>query len=139
MLDWTPFLVETTPGKDVATAKTKLNVLVVDDDASVRDMIATFLSLEGFEVETAGDGAEALEAVTRQRPTLVVLDMNMPVVDGGEFIRRLRDDGVDLPVVAMTAARHAQQWAKEIGAAAYVAKPINLPLLLARIDRLAAA
>jgi CheY-like chemotaxis protein len=65
--------------------------------------------------------------------------MNMPVVDGDEFVRRLREDGMELPVVAMTAAQNAQRWAKEIGAAAYVAKPINLPQLLARLNGLAAA
>ncbi|MBI3970836.1 MAG: response regulator [Chloroflexi bacterium] len=69
------------------------------------------------------------------RPLLVLLDMRMPVLDGWGFARRLRERGMDLPIVVMTAAQDAKCWAQEIGAAGYVPKPFELPDLINAVER----
>jgi DNA-binding response OmpR family regulator len=107
----------------------------VDDDAKVRETIEAFLRAEGYAVQTAADGAEALEHVGRQLPCVVLLDMRMPIMDGWDFVRELRAREIDLPIIVMTAAQDARRSAEEIGAPAYVAKPVSFPALIARIDQ----
>jgi DNA-binding response OmpR family regulator len=116
---------------------TLAHILIVDDDAALRWMIASFLEQEGFTVQTAGTGISALEHVERQRPALILLDMNLPEMDGWELAEELHKRKIDVPIVVMTAAAEARMWASQIGAAAYVAKPLSLPLLLSRIDSIA--
>ncbi len=116
---------------------TLTHVLVVDDDAALRWMVASFLEQEGFTVQTAGSGTSALEHIERERPSLILLDMHLPEMDGWEFARLLRERQIDVPIVVMTAAAEARMWASQIGAAAYVTKPLSLPLLLSRIDDIA--
>jgi two-component system chemotaxis response regulator CheY len=110
-------------------------ILVVDDDPSIREVVAQILDFEGYPVQTATDGAQALDAVADARPSLVLLDMRMPVLDGWGFAHALRARGVHLPIVVMTAAQDARRWAEEIGAAGYLAKPFELPDLLAVVER----
>ena len=112
------------------------SILVVDDDASIRCAISDILDLEGYPVETAADGAEALRSVERSRPALVLLDMQMPVLDGWGFARELKTRGIRLPILLMTAAQNARHWAQEIGAEGYVAKPFELMDLLNAVERL---
>ena len=95
------------------------------------------LEQEGFTVQTAGNGLSALEHIERERPSLVLLDMHLPEMDGWEFCRLLHERKIDVPIVVMTAAAEARMWAAQIGAAAYVTKPLSLPLLLSRIDNIA--
>jgi|FLYN01.1.fsa_nt_gi DNA-binding response OmpR family regulator len=109
-------------------------ILVVDDDPSILSTVADVLDFEGYAVEQATNGAEALEIMERIRPALVLLDMRMPVLDGWEFARIARERGLDAPILVMTAARDARRWAQEIGADGYVAKPFHLPDLLAAIE-----
>ena len=116
---------------------TLTHVLVVDDDPALRWMVASFLEQEGFTVQTAGNGLSALEHIERERPSLVLLDMHLPEMDGWEFCRLLHERKIDVPIVVMTAAAEARMWAAQIGAAAYVTKPLSLPLLLSRIDNIA--
>ncbi len=111
-------------------------ILVVDDDVSIRVTVSEFLQDEGFQVETAPNGRAALDAVLRQRPTLVLLDMRMPIMDGWAFAGELRARGIAVPLVVMTAAQDARRWAEEIGATAYVAKPFDFSSLLVTFDRL---
>jgi signal transduction histidine kinase/CheY-like chemotaxis protein len=110
-------------------------ILVVDDDPSILAVVAEILDFEGYSVETAEDGAAAIQAIERQRPSLVLLDMRMPVLDGWGFARTLDQRGVRLPIVVMTAAQDAQRWADEIGAAGYLAKPFEMPDLLTTVAR----
>ncbi len=105
-------------------------ILVVDDDQAILEIVADVLRFEGYRVETALDGAEALEAVERSSPTLVLLDMRMPLLDGWGFARTLRERGIELPILVMTAARDAASWAEEIGARGYLAKPFDIGELL---------
>ena len=110
-------------------------ILVVDDDASIRQTVREILDLEGYPVETAADGREALRVVERAGPSLVLLDMRMPELDGWGFAREIRERGIELPILVMTAAENARSWAAEIGADGYVAKPFELDELLAAIER----
>lgn len=110
-------------------------VLVVDDEQTIRDVVADALKLEGYPVSTAPNGAEALRLVDKENPTMVLLDMRMPVLDGWEFSRELRRRGYRMPVVVLTAAQNAKRWAEEIGAAGYLAKPFDLDDLLRIVER----
>lgn len=110
-------------------------VLVVDDDAAIRDAVRDVLENEGITVETATDGADALAKVNERRPSLVLLDMRMPVMDGWGFATALRELGVELPVVVMTAAADAKRWAAEIGAIGVVAKPFGIAELVSAVQR----
>jgi CheY-like chemotaxis protein len=109
-------------------------ILVVDDDPAILGAVAELLDLEGYPVECVSNGAEALKAVEAQQPRLVLLDMRMPVLDGWGFARAVRDRGLDLPIVVMTAAQDARRWAEEIGAAGYLAKPFELMDLLTAVE-----
>ena len=112
-------------------------ILVVDDDPIILDTVADALSLEGFAVLTATNGAEALEALARDArpPQLVLLDMRMPVLDGWGFMQAVRARGMRLSVVVMTAAEDARRWAREIGATGVLAKPFELDQLMAAVHR----
>lgn len=88
---------------------------------------------EGYEVSTASNGQEALAEVQRDLPSLVLLDMCMPVMDGWRFAEEVRQHGIDVPIVVMTAAQDARRWASEIGAEGYVAKPFDIEDLLTAV------
>ncbi len=111
-------------------------ILVVDDDPALRQTVSAILIDEGYPVAEAADGAEALECVERLRPSLILLDMRMPVLDGWGFARTLRARDIRVPIVVMTAARDAQRWAEEIAADDWLAKPFELLDLLATVERL---
>jgi two-component system, chemotaxis family, chemotaxis protein CheY len=111
-------------------------ILVVDDDPTILVTVCEALDLEGWPFVTATNGAEALEAVARSTPSLVLLDMRMPVLDGWGFMRAIRERGLNLTVVVMTAAADARRWAAEIGAQAVLAKPFELEELLSAVERL---
>ena len=110
-------------------------VLVVEDDASILDVVRTALEAEGYSVCTATNGKEGLERVGECKPSLVLLDMRMPLVDGWQFARELKRLSIDVPIVVMTAAQNARRWAEEIDADAYLAKPFDLDDLLATVAR----
>lgn len=114
-------------------------ILVVDDDPSIRTLVAEVLELEGYEVETACNGVEALEAVKRHRPATMLLDMQMPVLDGWGVASALERLGLGVPTLVMTAAMNAWEQAAEIAAAGYLAKPFDLDELLTAIERMCAA
>jgi CheY-like chemotaxis protein len=113
-------------------------ILVVDDDPTILATVSETLDLEGYPVVTASNGAEALEAVERERPWVVLLDMRMPILDGWGFVRAIRERGISLTVVVMTAAADARRWAREIGAQGVLAKPFELDDLLAAVQRVRA-
>jgi two-component system, chemotaxis family, chemotaxis protein CheY len=114
-------------------------ILVVDDDPNIVSVVSEILDMEGYPVATAANGAEALEMVERHRPSLVLLDMRMPVMDGWGFAAALKTRGLQLPILVMTAAQNARVWAEEIGAQGVVAKPFEVPQLLDAVERLRAA
>ncbi len=110
-------------------------ILVVDDDPSILETVSELLDMEGYRVETASNGADALRKIERARPRLVLLDMRMPILDGWGFARELKARGFTTPVVVMTAAQDARGWAAEIGALDYIAKPFELHELLSTLER----
>ncbi len=110
-------------------------VLVVDDDPLIRTSISEILDLEGYPVATAANGLEALEAVEQNRPSLVLLDMRMPVMDGWAFAGALAERGIRLPILVMTAAQSAESWAREVRADGYLSKPFELVDLLDAVER----
>ncbi len=114
----------------------KSRVLVVDDDPAIREMVSEFLRMEGYLVDTAADGAEGLRAVQKRVPSIVLLDMRMPILDGWGFARTLRERGIHLPILAFTASHSPRRWAEEIGAEGFLAKPFDLPQLLAAIEKI---
>jgi CheY-like chemotaxis protein len=112
-------------------------VLVVDDDPSIRRLVADVLRDEGFDVATADDGSEALRFVAVEQPAVILLDMRMPVVDGREFARAYRRrPGPHAPIVCITAEYHATDLADEVDAAAVVPKPFQLDHLIDVVVRL---
>ena len=110
-------------------------ILIVDDDPMIRSSVSAILLSEGYPVETAANGAEALVMVVREKPSLVVLDMRMPVMDGWRFAQALAAEAIKVPIVVMTAARNAEVWADEISAQGYLAKPFDLDDLLDRVEQ----
>jgi len=110
-------------------------VLVVDDDTSILDTVSSILAGEGYDVVSASTGQEALAAVARKQPLLILLDMRMPIMDGWAVARALREQGISVPIVVMTAAESAKRWADEVGAEGYLAKPFGLDELLATVER----
>jgi two-component system response regulator MprA len=113
-------------------------VLVVDDDPDVRDSLARALRLSGYAVTTAVHGADALDAVARSPVDLIVLDVQMPVVDGFDACRMLRARGDATPVLVLTAraAVDDRVTGLEVGADDYLVKPFALRELLARVRAL---
>ncbi|OZF41176.1 DNA-binding response regulator [Rhodococcus sp. 14-2483-1-1] len=110
-------------------------VLVVDDDADVLSSLQRGLRLSGFTVITASDGAEALGVVSRSTPDAIVLDINMPVLDGASVVTALRAMGNDIPICVLSARSSVDDRIAglESGADDYLTKPFVLAELVARI------
>jgi DNA-binding response OmpR family regulator len=113
-------------------------VLVVDDEASVRQALERALRLEGFAVSTADGGRSALEAVASERPAVVVLDVTMPDLDGIQVVKRIRADGLDVPVCILSARDEVDDRVAglQAGADDYLVKPFALAELTARLEAL---
>ena len=110
-------------------------VLVVEDDADLREMMAQILTLEGFETDTATDGADALTHLQRAdpHPHVILLDMMMPRMDGWTFVRRQAQTPAiaDIPVVVVSAAPGEQL--RGVRAAAILQKPLNFDELITTV------
>ncbi|WP_328476679.1 response regulator transcription factor [Actinoplanes sp. NBC_00393] len=115
-----------------------MRILVVEDDAAVRDSLARTLRFEGYQVHTAGDGQQALDAVRTGEPDALILDVSMPRMDGLTACRQLRADGVVLPVLMLTARDSVGDRVAGLDAGAddYLVKPFALQELLARVRAL---
>jgi two-component system OmpR family response regulator len=118
-----------------ADAAPRPRVLVVDDEPKIHDLVATALRYEGFEVEIAATGREALAAVDSFRPELVVLDVMLPDLDGFEVHRRLWAERKHVPVLFLTARDATEDKVRGLtmGGDDYVTKPFSLEELVARI------
>ena len=113
-------------------------VLVVDDEPVIRELVAEALELEGYAVETAANGAEALTKVQARAPSVIVLDLMMPVMNGWDFLNACRayPACAGVPVVVTSAYRRLPETAASLGVTACVAKPFDLRVLLGAIERL---
>jgi two-component system, OmpR family, response regulator len=113
-------------------------LLVVDDEPNIRELLSASLRYAGFEVATAADGQQALALADSFRPDLLVLDVMMPGLDGFETCRRLRADGIWVPVLMLTARDSVEDRVRGLdgGADDYLTKPFSLAELTARLRAL---
>jgi CheY-like chemotaxis protein len=113
-------------------------VLVVDDEAPIRETLADALEFEGYTVVTATNGFEALERVRGCQPAAVLLDLMMPIMTGWDFLRVCRKEQLcaQTPILVMSAYRRLAEESSTLGASACIAKPFDLDVLLAAIDHL---
>ena len=113
-------------------------VLVVDDDRAIRTALERALRLEGFDVDTAAGGERALELIGERRPSVVLLDVVMPDLSGVEVARRLRGDGVEVPICMLSARDEVADRVAglEAGADDYIVKPFALEEVVARLHAL---
>ena len=113
-------------------------ILIADDDRAIRDALERAIGLEGYEVELVNDGAAALEAVARNAPDLLILDVMMPSIDGLGVCRALRNQGNRTPILILTARIEVSDRVSGLDAGAddYLPKPFALDELLARMRAL---
>ncbi|WP_182358807.1 response regulator transcription factor [Tomitella gaofuii] len=122
-------------GDGTGAAGREGRILVVDDEPGIRDLLSVSLKFQGFEVQTAADGAAGLDAARRMRPDAIILDVMMPGMDGVGMLRRLRADGIGSPVLFLTARGEVDDKvaALTLGADDYITKPFSLEELIARL------
>ncbi len=109
-------------------------VLVVEDDPSIRELLIEALSQEGLAAIPARDGEEAVRLAGEQRPSVVVLDMGLPVIDGAAVAARIREAyGMSVPFVVVTAGSRIDQSARDLRAVSYVGKPFDIDDLVGAV------
>lgn len=116
----------------------KVRVLIVDDEESIRQLLAMALRYEGWEVETASTGTEAIDKIRSFEPDVAVLDIMLPDVDGLQVLSRVRGEGYLLPILFLTALDSVDDRVNELTAGGddYVVKPFSLEELIARLRAL---
>lgn len=116
-----------------------MTILIVDDDAGIRQLLAVFLEHKGYPAVAVSNGAEALSLLEQQRPLpeLILLDLMMPVLDGAGFLRVQRQDPdlAEIPVVVLSAAENIQAEMLALAANAYLPKPIDFVALIGLVEQ----
>ena len=104
------------------------SIVVVDDEPSIRELLVASLHFAGFEVNTAASGSEAIEVIEKVQPDLIVLDVMLPDIDGFTVTRRIRQEGINAPVLFLTARDDTQDkiMGLTVGGDDYVTKPFSL-------------
>jgi CheY-like chemotaxis protein len=114
-------------------------ILVVDDSTTVRKFVAASLNMKGFRVVTAADGVEALERMPAEKFDLIITDLNMPDMDGFEFIRSLREtpEYRDIPIIVLSSMTDLKNkdYALELGALAFLEKPLSTEAIQREVFR----
>ncbi len=117
---------------------TKIVVLVVEDNELNADMLSQRLKRKGYEILFAADGEEAIKMVRDNQPSVVLMDMSLPILDGWEATRRLKADSKTkhIPIIALTAHSMTddRQQALDAGCDEYETKPVNFQSLIAKIE-----
>lgn len=110
-------------------------ILIVDDEAGVRELLGDALRIAGFETATASDGMSALTAIRTRKPDLLIIDINMPLMDGFELVERLRSTGDNTPALMLSARADRVDVTRglTLGADDYMTKPFGLEELLLRV------
>ena len=115
------------------------DVLVIEDDPEINELVGAYAQLAGFEYRRALDGSSALEEVNRRAPSVIVLDVMLPDLDGFEVCRRLKGDGpgAAVPVIFLTALydEASRKRGMECGAADYLTKPFDPDRLIATLEK----
>jgi CheY-like chemotaxis protein len=116
-------------------------ILYVDDEEALRELVQTHLSLEGYEIATAGDGHEAIELLTKNTYDLVLLDLHMPGIDGLGVLRHLKEHKIALRMIVLSGDTHPAvlDECARLGVEDYLIKPYNFHELMSTIDRVLAA
>jgi CheY-like chemotaxis protein len=119
--------------------KLMTRILVADDDPSVRSVLQDALQQDGYDVDAVCNGRQALTAIARHRPALMVLDLEMPELDGPSLVRTLRDQTCwgAVPLVLVSAVAEAPAIGQQLGAWACLRKPFDLDVLLSTIEQAA--
>jgi DNA-binding response OmpR family regulator len=111
-------------------------ILIVEDDADLRFFMNAALKRNGFTTVEAANGVEALDLIEQSEPALVILDMKMPVMNGWEFARLMREKfGKHIPIIVSTAAQDPASRAQDVDAAAWLAKPFSVADLVTTVNR----
>jgi CheY-like chemotaxis protein len=129
-------MVQRDPSEAKRTSNEPPRVLAVEDEERISRLISTVLSSEGYKVITAADGSEALDAVEDAQPSVILLDLMMPGMDGWEFLRHLRERDIDIPVVVVSAVRDLHVEARRLGVADHLSKPFDVQDLVKKVERL---
>ncbi len=110
-------------------------ILIVDDDESIRELLRLHLSAAGYSVNVAEDAITAGYMVLRSPPDLIISDVNMPHMDGFEFVAALKSDKTlpNIPVIFLTSMEDGDQQGKQLGAVGYLTKPVRADRLLALV------
>jgi CheY-like chemotaxis protein len=111
-------------------------ILVVDDDAGVRHLSELALRMAGYRVEVAGNGVQALELVNQEKPSAIVLDLQMPIMDGRKFFQEIASDPERPPVILLSAYQ-AEAARQELGAESSLTKPFDPAELVQKLQHLA--
>jgi CheY-like chemotaxis protein len=115
-------------------------ILLVEDDTMNREMIARYLTMAGYEVISAGDGANAVLLGRRAHPKLILMDMGLPILNGWQATHRLKTlpETQNIPIIALTAFAMPEDRAKcaAVGCDAFESKPVNFERLLATMEKL---
>ena len=111
------------------------NILIVDDDENIRELLRLHLSAAGYEVQVAEDAISAGYLVLRSPPDLIISDVNMPHMDGFEFVAALKSDKTipHIPVIFLTSMEEGDYRGKELGAVGYLTKPVRSDRLLSMV------
>ncbi len=114
----------------------KRKILVVDDEAIMRELLRLHLTVHGYEVSLAEDAVEAGHLVVRDAPDLILLDVEMPYMNGYEFVSALKSDPItrQIPVVFLSTVDDVAEHAAKLGAAAYLNKPVTVDRLLDTVE-----
>ncbi len=114
----------------------KKTILLIDDEVDLVDMIEFFLVSKGYIVVTAHDGLEGLERLKEIRPDLIILDINMPRMDGLEFFQKITgpDNRSLHPVLVLTARANAEEMVRTIGVDGFISKPFDIEHLIERVE-----
>lgn len=132
-----PILIEQSPPGPAGT-RPPLLVLLVEDDSGVRSALAAILHHQGYSVLAAANGFDALVSLEQNRPDLVVLDWMMPVLDGRNFVRALREEYLlPIPVLVISAGNISERTALEAGADGFLSKPFDIDKLVECVEHLA--
>ncbi|MEP6774369.1 MAG: response regulator [Chloroflexota bacterium] len=112
------------------------DILIVEDEQDLSALLLDVLETEGHRARTAGNGLEALRRIEERRPQLILLDMMMPVMDGWQFIERLRANAewTTIPVVVITAVYDMSSLERKTGAKAILTKPFDIELIVDAVD-----
>jgi len=115
-----------------------MNVLVIDDTKNIRQMLTTCLEMEGYTVKTAGEGRTALQMLSKGRFDLVFLDIKLPLFSGTEVLRQMRETGINIPVIIITAYATVKNAVDctNLGAVAYLQKPFTAEKVRSSLNEL---